>query len=284
MTEFNGFRGAAKRLDDLDLPRLGARLGVGEDEIHAFLDVETRGHGFDAKGRPIILFEPHIFYRQLPKAARAKAVNAGLAYSRQGEKPYPADSYPRLIAAMKIDEDAALKSASWGLGQVLGVNYKDAGYPTVQQFVMAMMDDEEKQLEASVNFILANKLDDELRAHDWAGFAKGYNGSGYAKNRYDAKLADAFRKWSRIKDTPWQPVPVVVPVAPTPEPAKPDSPQVVVGEQVTVPPAAPVVVTEPVQDNPPAAPTVVPKSKKGWAVLASILAAIAAAIARYFGG
>ncbi|MGX9119615.1 N-acetylmuramidase domain-containing protein [Mesorhizobium sp. BHbsci] len=55
------FKGAARRLDDLDLPKLGARIGVGEDEIHAFLEVETSGHGFDAHGRPIILFEPHVF-------------------------------------------------------------------------------------------------------------------------------------------------------------------------------------------------------------------------------
>ncbi|MER8423279.1 N-acetylmuramidase domain-containing protein [Mesorhizobium sp. M1403] len=34
-----------------------------------------------------------------------------------GEKPKPRDSYPRLKAACVIDETAALKSASWGLGQ-----------------------------------------------------------------------------------------------------------------------------------------------------------------------
>ncbi|MER8830438.1 hypothetical protein NKH73_25245 [Mesorhizobium sp. M0938] len=48
------FRGAARRLDDLDLPKLGALIGVGEDEIHAFLDVEISGYGFHAHGRPII--------------------------------------------------------------------------------------------------------------------------------------------------------------------------------------------------------------------------------------
>lgn len=100
------FKGAARRLTDLDLPRLGARIGVGEDEIHAFLDVETSGHGFDAQGRPIILFEPHVFFRNLSGTARAQAVAAGLAYVRWGEKPYPRDSYPRLKAACAIDETA----------------------------------------------------------------------------------------------------------------------------------------------------------------------------------
>jgi hypothetical protein len=219
------FKGAAKRLDDLDLPKLGATIGVGEDEIHAFLDVETLGHGFDSAGRPVILFEPHVFYRNLAGAARAKAVAQGLAYSKWGEKPYPKDSYPRLKAACAIDETAALKSASWGLGQVLGENYEAAGFLTVRAMVEAMMADEENQLLAAVNFIKANHIDDNLRAHDWAGFAKGYNGAGYKKNAYDTKLADAFRKWSRIADTPWpQPAPSA-PVQPIPAPPPPVAPQ-----------------------------------------------------------
>ncbi|MER9211645.1 N-acetylmuramidase family protein [Mesorhizobium sp. M0663] len=218
------FRGAARRLDDIDLPKLGARIGVGEDEMHAFLDVETSGRGFDAVGRPVILFEPHVFYRNLSGAKRAKAVAAGLAYPKWGAKPYPRDSYPRLRAACAIDETAALKSASWGLGQVLGENFKAAGFLTVQAMAEAMMADEALQLGAAIDFIVANRLDGNLRNHDWAAFAKGYNGAGYRKNAYDTRLAEAYRKWSRIKDTPWPsagPVSSAVVPAVPPEPAKP---------------------------------------------------------------
>ncbi|MER8827245.1 N-acetylmuramidase family protein [Mesorhizobium sp. M0938] len=232
------FRGAAKRLDDLDLPKLGAMIGVGEDEIHAFLDVETTGHGFDTQGRPIILFEPHVFLRNLTGAKRAQAVAQGLAYQKWGEKPYPRDSYPRLKAACAIDETAALKSASWGLGQVLGENYAAAGFLTVQAMVQAMMADEELQLLAAVNFIKTNKLDDNLRGHDWAGFAKGYNGSGYRKNAYDTKLANAFRKWSRIKDTAW-PQPSPSPSAPVTTPQPPAAPKPPAAAPVPTPAAKP---------------------------------------------
>ncbi|CAH2407465.1 hypothetical protein MES4922_670002 [Mesorhizobium ventifaucium] len=151
-------------------------------------------------------------------AARAKAVAAGLAYAKWGEKPYPSDSYPRLKAACAIDETAALRSASWGLGQVLGENFRAAGFPTVQAMVEAMMEDEALQLAAAVNFIAANRLDGKLRAHDWAGFAKGYNGASYGKNAYDIRLAAAFRKWSGIRDTPWPPTAPVQPPAPVPIP------------------------------------------------------------------
>lgn len=83
-------KGTSVRLDDLALPKLGAKIGVGEDEIHAFLDVETPGHGFDASGRPC-------FYRNLAGAARAQAqgVSKGWlskvrrAAPSQGQLPAP---------------------------------------------------------------------------------------------------------------------------------------------------------------------------------------------------
>lgn len=199
------FTGKAKRLDDIDLPRIGARIGVGEDEIHAILDVESAGTGFDAKRRPRMLFEPHIFYRELgPGPKRDAAVKAGLAYPKW-RRDYPKDSYPRLLAAMKIDEDAALRSASWGLGQIMGFNCIAAGYPTAKAMVEDFLDDEETHLQAMVTFITQAKLDRFLRARDWKGFARGYNGAGFAKNGYDRKLAAAFDKWQKIKDTPYTP-------------------------------------------------------------------------------
>lgn len=205
MTNFNNFRGKAKRIEDLDLPRVGHIIGVGEDEIHAVLDVESRGKGFDSKGRPIILFERHWFYRFLEGEDKNKAVREGLAVSKWSRATYNQDQYSLLVRAMAIDETAALKSASWGLGQVMGFNHSLAGYDTVQDFVLAMMDDEDNHLEAMISFIVNAGLDDELRRHDWAGFAKGYNGSGYKANNYDTRLANAYKKWSRIKDTPWSP-------------------------------------------------------------------------------
>ncbi|WP_343898795.1 N-acetylmuramidase domain-containing protein, partial [Methylorubrum aminovorans] len=63
---------------------------------------------------------------------------------------------------------------------------------------------EAEHLTAMVRFIVTNGLD-ELRRHDWAGFARGSNEAGHAKHGYHTKLAAAFAKWSKIKDTPWSP-------------------------------------------------------------------------------
>lgn len=240
------FKGRAKRLDDIDLPRIGARIGVGEDEIHAVLDVEAAGSGFDSQGRVKALYEPHIAYREAnklkDKTVLNKLVKAGLAYPAW-RRDYPKDSYPRIEAACAVDETIALKATSWGLGQVMGFNCIAAGYDSPQVMVTAFADDEEKHLDAMVNFIITNGLDDEIRRHDWAGFARGYNGAGYKENKYDTKLAAAFAKWAKIKDTPLTPEaagidrprdaapPVSAGAGRPPEPVK-------VGTELDPPPAA----------------------------------------------
>ena len=236
MSEF--YKGAAKRIEDADLPRVAHEIGVGEDEIHAILDVESRGRGFDKKGRVIMLFEPHIFYRELrrDKAKRQKAVKAGLAYAKWRSK-YPKDSYPRLTRAMKIDREAAIRSCSWGLGQIMGFNHGMVGYPSAEEMVKAFAADEDNQLEAIIDFIVKAGLDDEIRRRDWAGFARGYNGPGYKKHNYHGRLARQYRKWQGIKDTPWSPEdaeqeekeaqylePPPVPKPVKPAPAKPKQP------------------------------------------------------------
>lgn len=235
MTNWNGFRGAAKRIEDLDLPRIGARIGVGEDEIHAIIDVESSGGGFDKAGRPKILFEPHVFYRNLSGDKRTRAVREGLAYPkwRRGAPAY-SDPWGYLVKAMAIDETAALKAASWGLGQVLGENFGLAGYGTPQAMVLDFMADEDNHLEAMIRFIIARDLDDELRRHDWTGFARGYNGSGQVPY-YAGKLAIAYARWRKIKDTTYDPAadPDVAPVIAAAAAAEPAA------EPLADPPAPP---------------------------------------------
>jgi len=198
------FRGAAKRLDDIDLPRIGARIGVGEDEIHAFMDVEAAGSGFDSQGRPKMLFEPHVFWRNLSGAKRVAASQKGLAYPKWGEKPYPKDSYSRLIEAIGIDRSAAIMASSWGLTQILAENHREAGYATPEAMVDAFCQDEESHLEATVMLLVSMGIDDDLKAHRWQTVARVWNGPGYARNQYDVKLDRAYRKWANIPDTPWE--------------------------------------------------------------------------------
>lgn len=198
------FVGTGERLADLDISALAASIGCGEDHLHAVMDVETSGGGWDDKNRLRALFEPHIFYEELPTVReRERAVREGLAYRKWGERAYPRDSYPRIMAAMGINREAAFRSTSWGLGQVMGFNARLAGYITAEHMVRVFLEGEAEQLAGMVRFIVNSGLDDELRRKDWAGFARGYNGPGYAKHGYHKKLAAAYKKWQGIKDTPF---------------------------------------------------------------------------------
>lgn len=256
--DFNGFKGAAKPIDDIDLPKLGAKIGVGEDELHAFIDVETRGSGFDPQGRPRILFERHIFYRYCPAAKRGKAPS-DICNKEPGGYGKESEQYARLERARKIDERAALYACSWGLGQIMGFNHELAGYDTVEAMILDFMADEEAHLAAAVTFIIKTGLDDELRVHSWAGFAKGYNGKNYKINQYDTKLADAYAKWRRIKDTPY----------PVKEPEPP-----------VLPPKDYEQLPDPV---PPAEPIEVSTGLKKWVVGAVVVAVIIAGATKYLG-
>ena len=82
-----------------------------------------------------------------------------------------------------------------GIGQVMGYHWKALGYPSLQQFINDMYHSEAKQLEAMIRYIKVNNLVDELQRHDWAGFARGYNGAGYKRNNYDEKLRQAYNKY-----------------------------------------------------------------------------------------
>jgi hypothetical protein len=194
--------GQGAKLSDYDIPRIGHQIGVGEDEIHAVLDVESRGTGFDEHG-VIRLFEEHVFYRQLPQRKRDPAVREGLAWP-SWRRNY-ANNYTRLLAAYQFDQGAALAACSWGLGQVMGFNCKLAGYDTPLEMVEAFAESEANQLEGMIEFIKSSGLDDELRRHDWSAFARGYNGAGYKANQYDTKLAQRFAWWQKKPDTEWFP-------------------------------------------------------------------------------
>lgn len=59
-----------------------------------------------------------------------------------------------------------------------------------------MYKSEADQLKAFVQFIKSNKLDDELRDNRWSDFERIYNGKNFHINKYDAKIAAAYKKYS----------------------------------------------------------------------------------------
>lgn len=184
-----------------DMEEAAAALGLETATIQAVRDVETGGRsGFLPGGRPVILFEGHIFWKQLV----ARSIDPQLHLTGNEDILYPswttahykygAGEHDRLEKAKKINVEAAISSASWGLFQIMGFNHSACGFSKVTDYVDAQYKGEKEQLMSFVNFIRSGNYLNDLRQKNWAGFAKKYNGSGYAQNKYDSKLAQSYLK------------------------------------------------------------------------------------------
>lgn len=193
------FVGSGRRLVEADFTAAAAALDIPVALIKAVVEVEAASYGFDDRNRPRILNEFHVFYRELgPGPARDGAVRRQLAAPHWGDLPYPRSSdgrYLWLEAAMAIDEAAAIRACSWGLPQIMGDNHREAGFPMLEDFIAAMKAGEAEQLQAMVGYLMATRLDRPLRERNFAAFARGYNGPGYAKNSYDKKIERAFMRF-----------------------------------------------------------------------------------------
>ena len=180
-------------LSEADYEAAALTLGCEVAAIRAVADVEAGGAGFK-DDRPKILFEGHIFYRYTN--GHFAQQRPDLCYKVWTKKFYAHDQageWQRFEAAKLLDAKAAVLATSWGKFQIMGFNYKPAGFLTPDLFVAAMSAGEPEQLKAFIAFLQSTGLDKPLAAKDWAAFAKGYNGSKYADNRYDSKLAEAYR-------------------------------------------------------------------------------------------
>jgi len=200
---------AAPRLSPADIAASASALGVAPRVLQAVLTVESAGRGFDAAGRPVVLYEPHVMDRQLVRnrpALLAGARKAGLSYAVWGTRPYPPEGDARwtvIDRAMALDMECACRAVSWGLGQILGEGYTLLGYGSATALARDAMVSEARQLAQVVAFIGGKRLVAPLHAMAWQAFAEGYNGTGNAE-AYAAKLAAAYA----------MPVPLAHPAAP----------------------------------------------------------------------
>jgi len=189
------FVGAALPLDQSGLDSVLALLDIGAAELWSVLTVETSGCGFGPDRRPRILFERHKFSRET--GGMYDAGYPDISNPVAGGYGKLDTQYQRLERAVALNRAAALDSTSWGIGQIMGFNASLAGYADAQHMITAMMASETNQLLAVAHFLQQTHLDGPLRQRDWSAFAKGYNGSDYAQNQYDTRLAKAYEKYAQ---------------------------------------------------------------------------------------
>lgn len=214
-----------------DYVKAGKILSVEPATVRAIATVESNGSGFAKNGKPTILFERHIFYKELLNK-RNKELKASIkrdnptlrdieitALTAAGLRKIQNDldsiarqkpnicnkatggymggisEYNRLEIAKSIDEECALRSCSWGAFQIMGFHAENLGYKNVFELVDRAQS-ETGQLELFVRFIQKNpQLLKAMRAKNWNDFARYYNGPQYQKNSYNIKMAAAYNKY-----------------------------------------------------------------------------------------
>lgn len=182
------------QLTQADYEALAGRLRCEWQALAAVAEVESGRLGaFAPDGRPIILFERHLFSAKT--GGSYDHTYPHLSQPRAGGYPTSqALRWAQLAEAFSLHPEAALESASWGRFQLLGQNYPTLHMESARDYVAKLARSERDQLDAFEAFIRANGLVDRLRAKDWAGFARGYNGANYAANRYHERMAEAYAR------------------------------------------------------------------------------------------
>ena len=172
--------------------------------IRAILEVETSGKsGFISPGKPKILFEGHIFWKELKSRGidpdKYSNIYPSIVYPKWTKQYYLGGSreYERFDQAGLINRDAAIESVSVGLFQILGQNYKSCSCSSPSEFWEKMCRSEFDQFILGIEFIRTQGLHEYLRNHQWVKFAEKYNGPLQAQNGYSDKLEKAWKKYNK---------------------------------------------------------------------------------------
>lgn len=186
------------------------RLGIGVDIIQAIARVEAPRGAFetgpDGNLRPTILFERHYFSKLtngrfdgqrvpgLPQGSSLISSPTGGGYGTYSMQHVKLAYAAQLARSVYGVHDPAMKSASWGAFQIMGLYHGEAGHPTIQGFVNAMYRGVDRHLDAFVSLLLARKLDVELRLGHYEHFFERYNGREWRKFNYGVKFFAALKQ------------------------------------------------------------------------------------------
>lgn len=184
-----------------DIDDYAIEIGIEPSFLKALTMVESPGSGFFNNGMCTILFERHVFFNQVVKKYDRKTADAwsekypNICYLTRSQSAYLGGSreWSRLDFAKNLDAECALKSASYGMFQIMGFNYEVCGYDNIGDYVADMMESERFHIGAVSMFIKNQSgLIRAARNLNFNEFARLYNGPQYAAHNYHTRLKSAF--------------------------------------------------------------------------------------------
>lgn len=183
------------------LKDIGSKIPLAR--LLAIIEVESSGSGFGKDGRLLLQFEPNVFSRR-----------SGVPLDKlnkwtwdENKVDVQSKEWLAFEDASKLNPTIAMESTSWGLPQIMGFNFKLAGYSDVKSMVEAFKVSEYNQVKGLLNFINSNgALYSAVIAADYEKISEIYNGRYHRalalKNGwkpYPDKLKDAEAKYKNMK-------------------------------------------------------------------------------------
>lgn len=180
---------------EADYTAAATRLMWPVSHVKAFADVESSGQtSWVVNGSilPPVRLEAQWFHKLT--GGRFDATNPDLS-SPEWDPSLAATTqkgaWDQVHAAEALDKEAADQAASWGAFQIMGFNYGQCGFASIDEFVADMMKSASGQMDAFVRFIESEPaLLVAGREGDWATCETLYNGGGQG-GAYAAKLKAA---------------------------------------------------------------------------------------------
>lgn len=110
--------------------------------------------------------------------------------------------YKRLSKAYQLSPEAALMACSWGKFQIMGFNYKAAGFNDVRSFTKAMSRSDAEHIKAFLKFAKSKDiLLTGLRTKNFEKIAEGHNGENWRgiNPEYAANIEKFYKEYSSKK-------------------------------------------------------------------------------------
>lgn len=221
-------------LAQADIEAAAKELGCEAGLVYAIAKQESSSSSFFKLGNrtvPKILYERHWFKKLTrpnkstqspyespypdicgPAYRRAKKDKEGKLIDQSTKElitsiedtygPEGLHQYKRLVKAYQLNPDAALQSCSWGKFQIMGFNYKAAGFANVMSFTRAMSKSDAEHMKAFLKFAKNNPLLlAGLRKKDFSQIAEGHNGRSWrtVNAHYASNLEKYYEEYLKNK-------------------------------------------------------------------------------------
>ncbi len=208
-----------KRLTRDEIHAIANDRGLNPNLMEAFVNEYAPEQGFLSDGRPIVVFQRHLFWKHILPLYRTgikRRQFKALAFAnRDIMHPTPAppvslsydDEWRKLERAISINKEAAWQSVNWGRFGLAGEHFLSAGFADITSFVEAHQKHEAEQLKAFLNHLSATdyngiKLLDYLKNNDLEKFIAGLPVDLNLKKPDLQTIKAAFEELEKASETP----------------------------------------------------------------------------------